>query len=501
MQPMAGLQVASRIDPARFEVHLHHEDWHGPFETSRPVEADLVFLTGLQSDFDRMRQLAWFFRRGGATVVAGGSICSNFPEFAAQFFDAVCVGSVESTGRVVADFLAGTLRPIYRAAPLSIDRHPLDYGLLTRAGIRTQSHLIEASRGCSFKCSFCTMPGEFGGHAGYDLAALRQAIGSAIETSPRFSLRRIFPTIFFLDNNFSDDRDHMLAVCDLLRADRRIRAWGALVTQNILQDHALVRHLAAAKCRTLFVGLESLDAATLRRFNKKQNLGRSGNLLDDIAHAERHGILITYGYLLDIQNQTVAEMAAQLRAIGEAADLPMPTYLSLIAPLAGTRFFWSALRDGHLAPRLRLRDLDGESLCYSEIADAPGKVAAFADQVFRRPWEVIPLHHALRKAWRRLGRLGLAHPLLWFMTLSATFHSFLWAGAYPSRRVTYRAGEDVLDPQYGAHPPDLSEEDRARYFEPIALTDAAGAPAAWLLPYLGGALPGAERHEPATLEA
>ena len=75
----------------------------------------------------------------------------------------------------------------------------------------------------------------------------------------------------------------MLAVCELLRKHRKVRMWGALVTQNVLHDRELVRKLAAAKCRALFVGLESLDRAFLRRFNKKQNLGRG--VIDDIAHA------------------------------------------------------------------------------------------------------------------------------------------------------------------------------------------------------------------------
>jgi hypothetical protein len=36
-----------------------------------------------------MRQLSYFFRREGATVVAGGSVCTQFPEFATQFFGVV----------------------------------------------------------------------------------------------------------------------------------------------------------------------------------------------------------------------------------------------------------------------------------------------------------------------------------------------------------------------------------------------------------------------------
>src|SRR5690349_10084145 len=82
MQPITGLHIGSLIDPGRFDVRLHHEDWHGPFEPRDCGGYDIVFLTGLQPDFDRMRQLAYFFRSAGAIVVGGGSICSNFPEFA-----------------------------------------------------------------------------------------------------------------------------------------------------------------------------------------------------------------------------------------------------------------------------------------------------------------------------------------------------------------------------------------------------------------------------------
>src|ERR1700680_2559612 len=89
MQPIAGLHIGSLIDQKMFDVCLHHEDWHGPLDPAACAGYSLVFLTGLQVDFDRMRQLAFFFRRSGAAVVAGGSICTSFPEFAAQFFDAV----------------------------------------------------------------------------------------------------------------------------------------------------------------------------------------------------------------------------------------------------------------------------------------------------------------------------------------------------------------------------------------------------------------------------
>jgi hypothetical protein len=90
----------------------------------------------VQPDFDRMRQLSYFFRRERTTVVAGGSVCTQFPEFATQFFGVVCAGGVEIVADVLADFAAGrTLKPIYRSAITRIGDYSVNYGLLKCSGI------------------------------------------------------------------------------------------------------------------------------------------------------------------------------------------------------------------------------------------------------------------------------------------------------------------------------------------------------------------------------
>jgi radical SAM superfamily enzyme YgiQ (UPF0313 family) len=483
MQPLSGLHIASLIDPQRFEVTLHHEDWHGPFEPQRAGGYAIAFLTGLQPDFDRMRQLSHFFRRAGATVVAGGSICTQFPEFAAEFFDVVCAGGVEIVADLMADLAAGRpLKPIYRSPITRVDDYLVDYGLLRRSGINLKVHLLEASRGCSFRCSFCVIPAEAGGHAAYRLTAIANAVDSAIATSPRLSFRRWYPIVLFLDNNFSDDRDHMLAVCELLRRHRKVRMWGALVTQNVLRDRALIRRLAAAKCRALFVGLESLDRAFLRRFNKKQNLGR--DVLDDVAHAESQGIVVGYGYLFDPRYQSVVQMEEQMRLIARTDALSMPIYLSLVAPLTGTEVFWKDLHEGRLAPNLRLRDLDGETIAYAALADSRENLSAFVDRLFRRPWEIVSRRAVLRKILRRILAARTINPVYWYVLAASSLHCFVWARAYPSRRRNYLAGEDVLDPQYSECFGEMTDDDRERYFRPIALTDANGRPMPWLQSYV-----------------
>ena len=127
----------------------------------------------------------------------------------------------------------------------------------------------------------------------------------------------------------------------------------------------------------------------LRAYNKKQNLGRKSNVLADIEFAERLGIGIGYGYLFDPRQQSAQEMADQIRFVAREPRLPMPVYLSVVAPLAGTESFWEELAAGNLAPNLRLRDLDGESLCHANLADEPGRVVGFIENLFRRPWVIV----------------------------------------------------------------------------------------------------------------
>ena len=106
--------------------------------------------------------------------------------------------------------------------------------------------------------------------------ALSAAIDSALASAPLLSFRRWYPIVCLLDNNFSDDRDHLLAVCELMRSHQRIRGWGALVTQNIMHDRELVKKLACSQMQRLVCRARVYWIANcLRRYNKTQNLSPS----------------------------------------------------------------------------------------------------------------------------------------------------------------------------------------------------------------------------------
>ena len=486
LQPLAGVHIGSCINHVRHNVELYHEMWHGPFNTVgiRQGQHDLVFLTGLQQDFDRMRQLSYFFRRAGAKVVAGGNVCTLFPHFAVQFFDAVCEGGVEAVFDVMRDFEAGRLRQIYRGPRQAAGRFPVAYHLLAKAGINVPFHLIEASRGCSFTCSFCVLPAERNSHLAYGAQAVAQAIDRSIAESPRWSLRRLFPMIWFMDNNFSDDPRYLAELCRVLAGHKAVRAWGALITQNVLRDREAIRLMARSKCRTLFVGIESFDREFLKRMRKRQNMSKGQSVPNDVAFAERQGIVIVYSQLVDPRFAAPEAVRADLIEIARGGYLPLPCFISFVSPLVGTAMFWDCVAGGELRPGLRMRELDGETIAFNATAAPEAALVQFARTAFTRTWELVPRWLVLLNVARRMVRAGCVSPFRWGLALLCSWRVMAKSSDYSTAAGrNYLGGVECLDDQYRECPDDISPADRKRYFDPVLLTEADGRLAEWLVPY------------------
>jgi hypothetical protein len=486
LQSMAGLHIASLLDREKYQVRLYHEMWHGAYPT-QAIERDeyaIVFLTGLQMDFDRMRQLSYFFQKAGALVVAGGSICSLFPEFAQQFFHSVCAGGVESVVDFMRDCERGSFNPIYRSPQSNIRSYAIDYAFMRESGIRVPVHFIEGSRGCNFKCDFCSIPAEKARHAVYSVQDIARNIDNSIRSRPRFSVGRLYPFVSFIDNNFSNNLRHLREVCGYLRTDKRVKMWGALITQDILRNRELIKLMAESKCRDIFTGIESINANFNESHDKHQNVKGSPALFADIEYAESLGVMVGYGYLFDPRITSIADMKAELRAILQSDLLHHPYFLAFVAPLVGTKLFWQAADRGELLPNLLLRDLDGRCIAFRNTVDDPSSLGSFAATMFATPHIYCDRRKTIARFLRHFWQHGRKNPMLSYL---------FWHNRRRLRNLgrkhssvvkrTYMGGREILDPQYSDCPADISADDKRKYFDPILVTDAEGRAARWLEPY------------------
>ncbi|NET10700.1 MAG: hypothetical protein F6K16_39620 [Symploca sp. SIO2B6] len=484
LQTMAGLHVASMLDGDQYDVTLYHESYHGPYNTQKLDDVDIVFLTGLQKDFDRMRQLSFFFRRQGTLVVAGGNICTLFPDFASEFFDVVSVGGVECTLQIMKDFEVGALKKIYYSPQIQASDYIAKYELLSKSGIYTPIHFIEASRGCNFKCDFCVIPAEGAKHTTYRVGTVAKTIQRAIQSSPFLSIQRLFPLIFFIDNNFSNNLPYIKELCTYLKNCYSIRGWGALITQNTLQNRELITMMAESRCRILFTGIESFDEAFLSQHNKVQNTLGKNSIFDDIQFAQQKGIVIIYPYMFDPRISSVKDMEGELEMLVNLENLTFPDFFTTVSPLVGTKLFWESAQKGELLPNLRLRDLDGQCLAYRHTVDSFDAYSKFFQKLYSDTLKLLNRPQFFWNLFKKIVKIGVRHPISIPLFYRSSINHIQDASKN-SRTITrnYIGGQDILDPQYTQYPGDITLAEKIRYFQPIEITDSTGNLQPWLQQY------------------
>src|SRR5262249_36513896 len=149
-----GVHLAA-ITPAHHEVEVVHEQVREVPIDPLPDVVALSFFSGFAR---RAYDLADRFRARGVTVVAGGPHVSYWPEEALAHAAAVVIGEAESVWpAVLRDRERGAMQRVYRGEPRDLAGLPTPrYDLLEPRFLVPR--VIQATRGCPFRCSFCTVP-------------------------------------------------------------------------------------------------------------------------------------------------------------------------------------------------------------------------------------------------------------------------------------------------------------------------------------------------------
>src|SRR5688500_14699758 len=154
MEPLPAATVAG-LTPAGVDVRFY-DDRMELIPLDEPT--DLVAISVETYTAKRAYQIASEYRRRGVRVVMGGFHATLCPDEVAEYADAVVIGEAERTWpEVIDDARHGTLRRFYRAGA-----RPSLSGLRPdRSIFRGKRYLpvglVEAGRGCHFKCEFCAV--------------------------------------------------------------------------------------------------------------------------------------------------------------------------------------------------------------------------------------------------------------------------------------------------------------------------------------------------------
>ena len=330
--PGLALPIIAALTPDDVDVDIVNDYFE---DIDYDDRCDLVGVTAMTPQAPRAYQIMDGFRRRGKPVAMGGFHCSLFPDEALQHADTVVVGEAEDTWpRVWSDFAAGKMERLYRADghPSLAGRPAPRYDLIDRSGYSLLSYPVQTTRGCPKRCEFCSVHHFFGGS--YRHRPIDEVVRDIRATQS--------PYVFFIDDNIAADRTYAM---ELLAAIRPLGiVWGSQCNITACEDDDFLRSAHDAGCLSLFLGIESLEQASLdaanKAFNRVEDYSR---LLKKVRDA---GIMPIVSMIVGLEADGPESFEKTRRFLMEN-KVPI-AYFFILAPAPGTPFFDRLEREGRL---------------------------------------------------------------------------------------------------------------------------------------------------------
>ncbi len=385
--PITGIHLAALAPPGCQVRVVHQQVERVNFDTDANLIA-ISFFTGFALEAYR---LAGEFRKRGKPVVAGGPHVTFNAEEALQHFDSVVIGEAESVWpQLIADASAGHLRKKYIGTAEPLDGLPVPrYDLLQ--GRFFIPRVVQATRGCPFTCSFCTVPSINPGFRTRPVADVIKDI--EYDRFPHWWQRKV---VWFWDDNLTAKRSY---IRELLAAMIPLRRWWLTqASMEISNDGGLLDLMKQSGCIGVFFGIESFGVESLRDAHKPQN--KAGTYKARIRALHGRGICVMAGFIAGFDGDTPQSIRAMARQLYESGvDVP---FLSVLTPYRGTPAYTKLEEEGRI-----LRDRGWEfSNGYNASFLPRGMSPEELIEAHRALWrEAFSLKYSVLRVVRSIGRL------------------------------------------------------------------------------------------------
>jgi radical SAM superfamily enzyme YgiQ (UPF0313 family) len=327
------------------EVKVVIEEINQPLLNSLDFQPDMVCISTITSTAPRALQLGDYYQQQGIPVAMGGPHPSFLPEECLEHADFVVCGEGDEALPELVEGLEGKRsfasignlcyrengimqRNPWRPFIKDLDTLPIpDYRLIHgwRPG---KQHVVSiaTSRGCPFGCRFCSVILLFGRQFRYN--SLDRIIAEIRQNGPQAR------HLFFCDDNFTADLKRSKQLLQRMIAEGFKLEWSAQVRVEAARDPELLDLMARSGCLMVFIGLESINPATLKAYKKAQTV-------DDIREAvttfHGYGIGVHGMFVFGSEEDTIQVLRDTVN-FSHKIDLDSVQYLTLV-PIVGTPIY------------------------------------------------------------------------------------------------------------------------------------------------------------------
>ncbi|WP_246838270.1 B12-binding domain-containing radical SAM protein [Leptospira meyeri] len=291
MESLPAAHLAG-LTPKHIDIKFYDDRMEQiPFDEN----TDLVAISIETYTAKRAYQIATEYRRRNIPVVMGGFHATLVPEEVAEYAEAVVVGEAEDVWKdLIEDFENGKLKRFYRSEKRpDIKKAKPDRSVL--AGKRyLPIGLVEAARGCTFKCDFCVIQTYFNSTQNRkDTESILEEIKSIYDKSK---------LIFFVDDNIVS---HPSQAKEFYRALIPLKIkWVSQAAITMTHDDEMLKLLKESGCQGVLIGFESLNPKNLEKMNKTFN-GTRGGIERAVQRMNQFGIRLYATFIFGYENDTL----------------------------------------------------------------------------------------------------------------------------------------------------------------------------------------------------
>ncbi len=367
------------------------------------LAADVVGISTTTSTAPEAYRLADLCRAAGKSVIMGGVHVTFRTDEALQHADYAVRGEAEQVisplvERIVAGAPVDDLPGVFTEpgqAPATVpvqcrvqdlDSLPFpDLSLIEGWRDRGPVTPMLTSRGCPYDCKFCSVAPMFGRH--YRFRSTESVLQELALLRPRGLL-------FFYDDNFAASPGRTAELLEGMLSRGLKASWAAQVRADVTRDRELMELFRRSGCHRVYVGYESVSAATLEEYNKCETVEE---IVASVRIFHEHGIK-THGMFV------MGSDSDDIQTIRETSRFARRHHISsvqfmVLTPLPGTQTFDELEAAGRIFER-DWRLYDGQHVVFD-----PSRMTAAELQ--RESWRAQERFYSLRECAKSFASLRL----------------------------------------------------------------------------------------------
>jgi radical SAM superfamily enzyme YgiQ (UPF0313 family) len=266
---------------------------------------DIVGIGSITNTITDAYQLADYLRQHGVKVVMGGPHVTFMPEEALQHCDYVVLGegdasfpaliaelanggAVQSVPGLALRDSGGDIQITGKSVAVDFEELPSpDFSRCPQFKSGKIPPIIVTSRGCPHDCIFCSVTTIFGRK--YRFKRNQQVIDEIRPVQHR--------SICFGDDNFCANPKRTKSLLkDMIDQDAVPLRWAGQMCVAAGEDLELLDMMQKTRCRTIYVGIESINPETLKKFGKVHEHAATARCIENL---HRHDIGIHGMFVVD----------------------------------------------------------------------------------------------------------------------------------------------------------------------------------------------------------